>query len=380
MDTGIPASMAPAFERTGHPFHMWEGISGTPDALAASLTPAVAETMRQAAARLKDRQVLHLAGCGTSYFAGMAATYALHRLTPALAVAHEAFEFESYPPGGLKGSGFVAISHTGETGPVIRSIDLAREGSAVTVGVTDVAGSPLDRAVDLALGGGSGREPALPKTRSYVASVLRLYLLALELGRLSGQDVEPAREILSQSPALARQVLEQSRETAALVARENATTERVVVIGGGPQLATALEAALKLKEAALVHADGWELEESMHGPWVALRPGDLVILLGMRGPGLAGAQRVARAMQEIGVRTWSISDDPAGLPGARYSTTLPALPEIFAPLLAILPLYLFTYEMALARGGRPDCMRLYDNAYLRARLMMRPAPGASKEG
>jgi len=99
--------------------------------------------------------------------------------------------------------------------------------------------------------------------------------------------------------------------------------------------------------------------------------GALVVLPVVRGPAMAKARGLALALSEIGVRIWAITDDPDGLPGADLVTFLPAgVPECSSPLYAALPLYQLTYFTALAEGKRPDCMRLLDQRYLRARLAL----------
>lgn len=115
MDRAIPKSIRPSFERTKHPFYMWDELMKTPDALQTVLTPAVSEQIRLAAAKIREVDVVHLVGCGTSYFSSIAGTYALQRIAGVRAQAHNAFEFSAYPPPRLDTSALVAISHTGGT-------------------------------------------------------------------------------------------------------------------------------------------------------------------------------------------------------------------------------------------------------------------------
>lgn len=358
--------MQAAFERTAHPFHMWDGLQSTPEALASLLEPEVTAQVTAAARAVAAAGHLHLVGCGTSLFAAIAGTYAFHAIADVPATAQGAFEFAAYPPAGLSGDAVLAISHTGGTAVVLEGVRLARERGAMTVGLTDMPESLLATAPAHVILGGGGREDSLPKTKSYPASLLREYLLAVAVAEARGKEVSCWRAALAAAPASARSVLEAAEPLARRLAA--AGPRQVFVLGGGPHSATALEGALKLQEAARVPAHGWELEEGMHGPWSVMEPGDLVILPAVRGPAMAKAKGLAAALRHIGVDIWAITDEPDWLPGARYQTLLPGdVPEVFSPMYAVLPLYLFTYFTALASGKRPDCMRLADERYLRTR-------------
>lgn len=371
MTQTIPESIQQAFERTEHPFHMWEALQSTPEALATLFEAPVKEQIAEAAAALAGVDYVHLLGCGTSYFSGIAGTYALHALTGIPSAAHNAFEFAAYPPGRLDRSAVVAISHTGSTRVALDSVHLAAERGGVTIGLTDYPDSPLARAVDFPILGGGGREKSLPKTKSYPVSLLRHYLLAAQVAANSGGGGSELLKVLAQAPEHARALLSDSFPVTEELVAARLPASQIFIIGNGPNVATALDGRLKLQEAAQVPAHAWELEEAMHGPWSIINPGDWVFLLAMRGPGMAKARGLAEALKHVGVNLWVITDDPNSIAGARYRTLLPAgVPEIFTPLFAILPLYQFIYLTALALGKRPDCMRLADPRYLRARLAL----------
>lgn len=371
MSQAVPASMQAAFERTEHPFHMWEGLVSTPEALAAVLEPAVQEQILAAARAALSAEQVHLVGCGTSYFSAIAGTYAVHAIADVPSQAHNAFEFTAYPPAGLARSAVVAISHTGTTPVVLDAVKLAADRGAVTVGLTDMQESPLATVPAHAILGGGGREPSLPKTKSYPASLLRHYLLAAQIGELKGKDVSGLKASLREAPANARAILDASLPLTRQLAAERRPEAGVYLFGCGPNVATVMEGVLKLQESAQIKAHGWELEEGMHGPWGIMEPGDLVILLAMRGPGLEKARGLSEALRHLGVQIWAITDDPSAVPGAAYVTRTPAdVPEYFSTLYTVLPLYQFTYFTALALGKRPDCMRLTDPRYLQTRLSL----------
>lgn len=374
MVTHIPESLRPAFERRAHPYLVWDALLSTPQALEDVLSSLSQDAIKRAAEAMKDREFIHLVGCGTSYFSAIAAAFVFHSVSSCLAYSHDAFEFYAYPPPHLEKSALVAISHTGSTPAVIRSVELAQQRGACMIGITDEINSPLARSANYVICGSLGREPALPKTRSYVAALLRNYLLAFELAKYKGQDITQDRDILSNSPEIARRILQSTQSQVKQLGQEQYPTNRIVVAGGGPQVATANEGALKLIEMALVDAVAWELEEAVHGTWASTEKGDWVIVLAMKGPSFAGSERLVAGMKAIDVNVWAITNESNGLKGADHTTYLPGdIPELFMPLFAILPLYQFAYYLALARGIHPDIMRLDDPRYLEARMIMRQA-------
>jgi glucosamine--fructose-6-phosphate aminotransferase (isomerizing) len=360
-----------ALGRSRHPFLMWEGVSSVPATLRGTLRPERRGEVVRAAETLDGVEAVHLIGCGTSYFSAIAATYALPKIAGVPAVAHDAFEFAAYPPAGLERAALIAISHTGGTESVLAALSTARRRGAVTIGLTDVAWSPVAEAATYTILGEGGREPALPKTRSYVASLLKHYLLAAEMAARRERNADPYRRALDASPETAARVLDEFAAQTQRLAAAAAGRSRMFVIGAGPNLATAHEGALKLQETAHVPAHAWELEEAMHGPWVSIDPGDLVVLLALKGPSFSKAIGFAAALEQIGAEVWMITDAPNSILHVAHSTRLAiAVPECLTPLYAVLPLYQFAYHVALARGVRPDAMRLDDRRYLAARLAL----------
>jgi glutamine---fructose-6-phosphate transaminase (isomerizing) len=362
---------AAALERSAHPFLMWEGMSGVPAALRCSLRPERQGEVRRAAEALDGVQAVHLSGCGTSYFSAIAAAYALEKITGVPATAHDAFEFAAYPPAGLDRAGFIAVSHTGATASVLSALSTARQQGAITIALTDVPWSPVAEAAVCTILGEGGPEPALPKTRSYVASLLKHYLLAAAMAVRRGRTVEAYLRALDAAPETAQHVLDASAAGAQRLGAAARSRSRIFVVGAGPNLATANEGALKLQEAAHIPAHAWELEEAMHGPWVSIDPGDLVIVLALQGPSFSRTMGFAAALSRIRAEVWMITDAPNTPAGAAHVTRLGvAVPECITPLYAVLPLYHFAYHTALARGIRPDAVRLDDDRYLAARAAL----------
>ncbi|MHB1651016.1 MAG: SIS domain-containing protein [Desulfitobacteriaceae bacterium] len=371
MERNIPDSMRPAFVRTSHPFYMWDELMQTPNALRFVLVPEVQDSIQKAAMAIRDVDLVYLLGCGTSYFSAIAGTYFFHRVAGCNAQAHNAFEFSAYPPANLARSAVVAISHTGGTSVVLDSLVLAEKEGAVRIGLTDVDDSPLAKMASYVFLGGGGREKPLPKTRSYVTSLLKHYLLAVEVGTKRGtNDVLKLKSFLEESPEVSQKVLEDNLSLVHDIALNLSQSAQFFLFGAGPNTASVMEGTLKLQETAQARVHAFELEEGMHGPWVTMERDDLVIIYALKGPSFNKTKGFIQAIASVGAKIWVLTDDLAGISGATYETYLPDVPEIISPLYAVLPIYEFTYYLALSRGIRPDVMRLTDDRYLDARLKL----------
>lgn len=373
MENHIPASLERIFERTHHPYLMWEAMQSIPESLTEWWGSKIS-MIRNVAQEMVRRSPVHFVGCGTSYFAGLAIAHALQRIAGVEAYAWDAFEFLSYPPGHLAQSTVIAISHTGDTPVVLKAVQMSREMGALTVGITDAAESGLKQAAHHAIISAWGLEPALPKTRSYVSSLLRGYLLAVELARALNQDVTPWEQALKESPNTSRIILTSCEAQTRSLATKWFSARRFVTVGGGPLYSAALEGMLKITETALSNATTWEVEEAAHGLWVSTTDQDLIIGLAMEGPSLESVLRLAHAMKIIGTRVWLVTNVDYLDVNVDAVTRLPLESpsyELFMPMYAILPLYQFSYFMALEKGISPDAMNLGDPRYLQARMLLR---------
>jgi glucosamine--fructose-6-phosphate aminotransferase (isomerizing) len=366
----VPDSIRTSLERMEHPFYMWDELLKTPESLKTILTPSVQTEVERAAEAIRNADVVHFVGCGTSYFSSIAGMYAFHRIAGIRAQAHNAFEFSAYPPPGLATSAVVAISHTGSTAVVLDAVKLAERSGAITVAVTEGEQSALADAASHVIGGGGGAEKPLPKTRSYISSLMKHCLLSVEVAERNGRGGSALKTFLETAPNETKRVIDENMALTEEIARSLSAQSKIYLFGGGPHVASALEGTLKLQESVQAQAFGFELEEGMHGPWVTMEPEDLVIVYAVQGPSFAKAIGLIRALQPIGARVWVLTDHDSAVPGATWQTGLPTVPEVISPLYATIPVYEFAYKLALVRKIRPDAMRLSDERYLDARLKL----------
>ena len=135
--------------------------------------------------------------------------------------------------------------------------------------------------------------------------------------------------------------------------------------GAGPNAATALEAVIKAREAATGKIDALPLEQFLHGPLVTVDAGDLAVLVNVRGANATTSTRtseVARVLDRIGARIWLVGQGVATVPGATVFE-LPQLDELISPILAVVPMQILAYQMAVHRGANPDRFRRDDPRY-----------------
>lgn len=353
--------------RISHPYRMWDAILETPSAVRRSIeVQDLADAAVQAGRRLREAGVgrVFAIGCGSSFYVATSAAFALTSIAGIDADAYDAFEFGSYRLGmGKPGTAVVAFSHSGATKVTVGSARLAREKGVFTVGVTDMPdGSPLSGAVDLVVPVGGGREPVEPKTRSYVSALITGYQLAVGAG---GPQAGPFLNELGRIPAVLERCLA-LEDRAKELARKYAGVRRVLVVGGGSNYSTALEIALKFKEAALVGGEGLQIEEAFHGSIASLDANTLVIAVSAPGPSYEKVGHFVRAASMIGSPVICATSVPYDL-GQRQvdylTVSLQGLPEILSNTVLVYPLYMLAYYSALERGNNPDVFRSGDRAF-----------------
>jgi glutamine---fructose-6-phosphate transaminase (isomerizing) len=350
----------PPAPRSGHPYHMHEGIHAQPAALRA-LTDGQEASIAAAAARLREAPHVWLAGIGSSWHAALVGEQLLARIgrLGRRARAIQTPDLVDDPPA-ADGAAVVAISHRGN--PDLEAAlagAAAARGATVAVtgrGVATRAAHAL-RTVELEASG--------CHTVSYTAALAMLAALAAAVGR----DEAAARDLAALPEAVAALL---GRDASDARASRLGGRRHYWFVGGGPNAATAYEAALKLTEAAWVPATGLAAEQFLHGPWAALEPADVVVLIAPPGASYARCRAVGRVAAEIGATVIALlaEGDREIAALATETITLPAVPELLSPIVAMVPLQLLTYHLAVKAGANPDTLRLEQPAHGRARAAL----------
>ena len=283
----------------------------------------------------------------------------------------------------------ILTSHSGRTLGDLRVVEQARQRGAYTIGVTDIPDSPLAQAVDDTIIGPGGRKAELPATRTYTAAMFRILQLAASLGRRRDDSDLAATydEHLRELPHILREFLDHFSAQAGAYADGLAGVEQAFVIGAGPNMSTAFEGALVLLQSTDAAAQAFHVEELLHGPIQALRPGMCVVAVAAPGPLQERIIQTAQACQVIGATVLAIApEDTPGLQDFDMHVAMPAqIPELLTPLLYIVPLWLTGYRFAVATGRDPDNLSRNREEFKRAFRLLMPRdprfdrPSAPKE-
>lgn len=246
----------------------------------------------------------------------------------------------------------VALSQSGATEEIVETLEWARDCGARTVGVTNVDGSPLTEVADLALVTQAGKEVAVPATKTFTTQLAAMAVLALTL---AGDQAE--LEALGGVPDAVGAILEAAPAAEALAERLT-YAETLVVSGRGYAYSTALEIALKLKEACYVSAVGLSYADLLHGPIAIVDMNTPALLVAAGdGPILPGMTALARRIGDAGAHVYGIGGDQAFAASCRSALPAPALPEHLAPMALIVPGQLLVEALARAKGIDPDAPR-----------------------
>ena len=357
--------MTPPEVRPAHPFYMYDAMREQPDAFAA-VAGRTAPAAEASAPRLAACDRLYFVGIGTSYHAALTAEYLMRTYGGMPVYAAHAFDFALYgPPLGPR-DGVITITHRGTKRYTRDALVRAREAGSPTVVVT--GNGPEDRAVADLVIQTVPQERSSTHTVSYAGAVAALAVLTARIGAtLGARPALDAGVVRDTVPAALRAALALEPQIAPH-ARGLASSPRIWLAGGGPGAVAAIEGALKIKETSYATAEGMSAEAMLHGPFQATQPEDLFILIAQAGPAQPRVMDVAAAVREIGAKLIVVDDGTAPVPDAGVTArwTVPAVPEPFTALTCAVPLQLFSYHLALARGTNPDSFRLDDPRFLRA--------------
>jgi glucosamine--fructose-6-phosphate aminotransferase (isomerizing) len=297
--------------------------------------------------------------CGTAAYAGSVAKYAIEHWCRIPCEVELAHEFRYRDPVVNERTLVVAISQSGETMDTIMAIRHAREQGAKVVAICNTQGSTIPRESDAALYTHAGPEIAVASTKAFLAQITACYLLGLYLAQLRGNKfADEVREILAQLQDMPDKIqsvldgMDQVRE----MARSMADTTSVLFLGRHVGYPVAMEGALKLKEIAYIHAEGFAAGELKHGPIALIDAGQpvFVIVPSPRGRDSLHSKVVSN-IQEInarGARTIVIAEegDDQVVPFATDVIRVPRTPTLLAPLVTVVPLQVFACELATVKG------------------------------
>jgi glutamine---fructose-6-phosphate transaminase (isomerizing) len=350
---------ASAAERGGFEHFMLKEIFEQPKAIADTLLGRISGLGSDVTKGidLKDIDKVVIVACGTAYHAGLVGKYAIEKWANIAVDVELASEYRYRDPNVDKKTLLIPISQSGETMDTLMAMRYAKEKGAKVFSVCNTNGSTIPRESDAVLYTHAGPEIAVASTKAFETQLIAMYLMGLHLGRIRGTiSASLMAEIegeLAELPAKVEQVLETVEPLRELTKKFSKSTS-VLFLGRHVGYPTALEGALKLKELAYMHAEGFAGGELKHGPIALIESGTPVVAI-MPAAGSLLAEKMASNIQEVKARgavIIAIADSP--LAAADHLVRIPTTHEFLQPVLSVVPLQVIAYEMAIARGNDVD--------------------------
>ena len=312
---------------------------------------------------LKSIDKIIVIACGTAAYAGHVARYAIEhwcRIPTEVELAHE---FRYRDPIVNEKTLVVALSQSGETMDTLMAVRHARQQGAKVIAICNTQGSSIPREADAALYTHAGPEIAVASTKAFLAQITATYLLGLYLAQLRGNmfsdEIQGVLAELRNMPDKVQSVIDEEEQVAGL-ANSMKDAESVLFLGRHVGFPVALEGALKLKEIAYLHAEGFAAGELKHGPIALIEEGQpvFVIVPSPRGRDSLHSKVVSN-IQEIRARgaitiVIAEEDDTAVEDYANHVIRVPKAPTLMQPLLATVPLQIFAAHVAKSKGYDVD--------------------------
>ncbi|WP_156687321.1 glutamine--fructose-6-phosphate transaminase (isomerizing) [Mycobacterium sp. Marseille-P9652] len=358
-----------AAEKGGYEYFMLKEIAEQPAAVADTLLGHFAngritlDEQRLSDQELREVDKVFVVACGTAYHSGLLAKYAIEHWTRLPVEVELASEFRYRDPVLDRSTLVVAISQSGETADTLEAVRHAKEQKAKVLAICNTNGSQIPRECDAVLYTRAGPEIGVASTKTFLAQITANYLVGLALAQARGtkypDEVQREYRELEAMPDLVARVIA-GIEPVADLARRFAQSSTVLFLGRHVGYPVALEGALKLKELAYMHAEGFAAGELKHGP-IALIEDDLPVIVVMpspKGSAVLHGKLLSniREIQARGAITIVIAEegDDTVRPYADHLIEIPSVSTLLQPLLSTIPLQVFAAAVAQARGYDVD--------------------------
>ena len=346
---------ASAAERGGFSHFMLKEIYEQPKAISDTLIGRLSGLDLKIKFKKIDKIVI--IACGTAFNAGLVGKYAIEKWGNIPVDVELASEYRYREPSLNEKTLVIPISQSGETMDTLMALRYAKSKGAKILSVCNTNGSTIARESDSVLYTHAGPEIAVASTKAFATQLVAMYLIGLEIGRklntLTKKEIEVICEELSQLPARVEQILE-TVEPLRETTRKFKSAESILFLGRHVGYPTALEGALKLKELAYMHAEGFAGGELKHGPIALIDKGTPVIAI-MPSQDSVLAEKMSSNIQEVKARgAVVIVISEYEFSGADHLIRIPKVTQLMQPVLAAVPLQVIAYEMAVVRGNDVD--------------------------
>lgn len=358
-----------AAEKGGHEYFMDKEIEEQPDAVADTLrghfgpNGIILDEQRLSDQELRDVDKVFVVACGSAFHSGLVAKYAIEHWTRLPVECELASEFRYRDPVLDRSTLVVAISQSGETADTLEAVRHAKEQKARVLAVCNTNGAQIPRESDAVLYTHAGPEIGVASTKAFLAQVAANLLVGLALAQARGtkyaDELAADFNALSAMPKLIAKVVENG-DRVREIARELSTATTVLFLGRHVGYPVALEGALKLKELAYMHAEGFAAGELKHGPIALIEDGMpvIVVMPSPRGRAVLHSKMVSniREIQARGARVIVIAEegDDVVAQFADDVIEIPVAPTLLQPLISTIPLQIFAAEVARSRGYDVD--------------------------
>ncbi|MBN1267192.1 MAG: SIS domain-containing protein [Anaerolineales bacterium] len=366
--------------REAHPYWLWEAMMGSPALLRSYLSGTEVDKVQSVVDEIFSRGIerFYLAGTGSSRFAGMVVRDAFRDIADVEAQVMNTMELGAYPPLELDEKSVVVFtSHSGDTPGDEQVIRQVQGSGAWTVGITNHEDSTLARTVDRVLSGPDTPMLRMRLTRSYPGNIFRGIQMAIEVAHRSRRSgkAESVEEKLNRIPDQLEKVMLDYEPRAKDIAERLLGHHAYLVIGSGPNLATAEEIALGFYQGTGVGSRPLLVEEFLHGSIQALTEHMAVVAVAAPGPLQGRILDAMYAVQRIGATTVLLA--PEGTPNLADCTVPIPMPndtlELLTPLTYMGPPWLIGYYFSILTGRDPDYMEMTDEAHQQALGLLMPA-------
>lgn len=309
--------------------------------------------------KFQNAERIIITACGTSWHAGLVAEYLFEEFARVPVEVEYASEFRYRNPVISEKDFVIAISQSGETADTLAAIELAKSKGATIFGVCNVVGSSIPRATHAGSYTHAGPEIGVASTKAFTAQISVLAMMALKLGYQRGtlpenQYIQLLNELES-IPSKVEKALQTNDKIKAIAAQYKDVTN-ALYLGRGYNFPVALEGALKLKEISYIHAEGYPAAEMKHGPIALIDEAMPVFFIATQD---SSYEKVVSNIQEVKARKGKViavvtEGDMSVKALADHVIEIPATHEAFAPLVAVVPLQLLSYHIAVMRGCNVD--------------------------
>lgn len=352
-------------EKGGFEHFMIKEIHEEPKVMADTFSPRYKDGIIDLAEIGIDKQTvenirkINIIACGTAFHAGMVGKYIIEDLARIPVEVEVASEFRYRSPIVEPGQLAIIISQSGETADTLAAMREAKKRGAKVAAIVNVVGSTIAREADAVLYTHAGPEIAVASTKAYSTQLMAIYMVALELARLSGRmeasEYDRLAKGLAAVPALMEKVLNTKQQLQKFACTQFSKSS-VFFIGRGLDYVLSMEASLKLKEISYIHSEAYAAGELKHGTIALIEEGTLVVAIATQQKLLEKTISNIKEVKARGAYVLAVVFEGCDMPEdvADEIIYLPKTDDVFAPMLAVMPMQIFAYYMSVEKGCDVD--------------------------